>query len=236
MGPDGFLYVGDHNNFRIRKVSLTGNVTTLAGVIWNTGPEGGQIDGDASVATFDAPYGVTVDRKGNVYVADLYNNKVRKVTPTGVVTTHAGGDYYHYGRKDGPAATALFYSPFHIAADPSGNIYVTEGQGSNFIRKISHDGIVTTVLGPVWPEGSHDLFRGGTLATDKIGNLFISIPEGILKRTPDGTIIRYAVGGIGETDGPAQVATYGFINGIAVDEMNNLYITDNNRIRKIEWR
>jgi hypothetical protein len=236
IGPDGFLYVGDHYNYRVRKVSLSGDVTTLAGVTWNTGPLSGQIDGNASIATFNAPYGVTVDSKGNVYVADLYNHKVRKITPAGMVSTLAGGGYYHSGHQDGPTATALFQNTYHVAADPFGNIYATEAEGYNYIRKISPDGMVSTVFGPKYPEGSDYLFSGGVLATDKAGNLFFSIPEGILKRTPDGRIIRYAVGGIGEVDGPANVATYRSIQGIAIDSSNNLYITDNNRIRKIAWK
>lgn len=235
IGPDGFLYVGDQYNFRVRKVSLSGDVTTLAGVTWNTGPEGGQIDGSALVATFNAPFGVAVDSKNNVYVADQQNHKVRRITPTGVVSTLAGGDYYHYGHQDGPASTSLFYNTYAVAADPIGNIYVFEGDGYYYIRKITPNNTVSTVFGPKWPAGSDYLFRGSALATDKAGNLFFSIPEGILKRTSDGKIIPYAVGGIGELDGPAQVATYRSIAGIAIDASGNLYITDNNRIRKIAW-
>lgn len=236
MGPDGFLYVGDHYNYRIRKVSLAGDVTTFAGILWNTGPEGGQVDGAASVATFNAPYGVAADQQGNIYVADQYNNRVRKITANGMVSTLAGGGYYHSGHKDGPASTSLFYNTYAVATDLSQNVYVFEGEGYNYIRKITPNGMVTTLMGPNWPVGSPDLFRGKALATDKAGNLFFSVPEGIIKYTPDGKIVRYAVGGIGEVDGPSQIATYRAINGIAADNLGNLYITDNNRIRKIAWR
>jgi hypothetical protein len=74
------------------------------------------------------------------------------------------------------------------------------------------------------------------LATDKYGNLFFSISDGIIKMTPDGKIIRYATGGIGDTDGPAQVASYRAITGITVDDTGTLFIADNNRIRKIAWQ
>jgi len=238
MGTDGFLYVGDHYNYRIRKVSLSGVVTTLAGITWNTGPSGGQIDGSASVATFNSPAGVTVDNQNNVYVADLNNNKIRKVTPSGMVSSFAGGGYYNYGFLDGPAATSLFFTPHAVAVDPSGNVFVSDG-GNHRIRKISANGTVTTLLGPLEPTitGTGTLFSASALAADRDGNLFFAIPVGIIKMTPSGNIIRYATGGIGETDGPAQIATYRSINGIAIDAVTgDLYITDRYRIRKIGWQ
>lgn len=238
MGTDGFLYVGDHYNYRIRKVSLSGVVTTLAGVTWNTGPLGGQIDGTASVATFNSPAGIAVNNQNNVYVADLSNNKIRKITTGGTVSSYAGGDYYNYGFADGPATTSLFFTPGAVATDPSGNVFVSDW-GNHRIRKITPGGIVTTLLGPLEPSltGIGSLFFSSALATDKDGNLFFAIPVGIIKMTPNGSIIRYATGGIGEIDGPAQIATYRYINGIAVDATTgNLYITDRYRIRKIGWQ
>lgn len=106
------------------------------------------------------------------------------------------------------------------------------------MRKIKPDGTVNTLLGPRAPDiaGPYDLFHSVALATDKNGNLFFSISEGIMEMNPDGKITRYATGGIGETDGPAQLATYRAIAGIAVDDAGTLYITDNNRIRKIGWQ
>lgn len=238
MGPDGFLYVGDHYNYRIRRVSLSGVVTTLAGVTWNTGPAGGQIDGSASVATFNSPAGITVDNQNNVYVADLNNNKIRKVTTNGTVSSYAGGGYYNSGFLDGPAATSLFYTPHAVTADLSGNVFVSEW-GNHRIRKITPNGNVSTLLGPIEPTltGSTVLFNASALATDRNGNLFFAIPVGIIKMTPTGTIIRYATGGIGEIDGPAQIASYRSINGIVIeDATGNIYITDRYRIRKIYWQ
>ena len=107
------------------------------------------------------------------------------------------------------------------------------------MRKITPDGTVTTILGPYEPAitGSGDLFRSTVLATDKYGNLYFAISVGIVKRSPDGTITRYACGGIGETDGPAaSVATWRYIAGIAVDDAGTLFVTDNNRVRKVAWQ
>lgn len=237
IGPDGFLYVGDQFNYRVRKVSLSGVVSTFAGIGWNSGLLAGGIDGDISVATFDAPFGVCVDRYNNVYVADLYNNKIRKITSTGIVSTYAGGDYYHFGLQDGPAATSLFFNPLVVAVDIYGNVFVGDNE-NHLLRKISPGGTVTTLLGPLEPSltGTTEVFHTSALAADKAGNLFFSIRYGIVKMTPDGNIIRYALGGVGEVDGPAQIATYRAIGGIAVDDSDNLYITDNNRVRKISWQ
>jgi hypothetical protein len=231
------LYVADQFNHRVRKVSKAGDVTTLAGITWNTAPDGGQIDGDASVATFNTPFDITADSHSNVYVADFYNNKIRKITSSGTVSTIAGGDYYHYGHQDGDATTSLFSTPAFVAADPSGNIYAIDGDG-HLLRKITSTGTVSTLLGPIEPgmEGISGLFFARGLTTDKTGNVYFGISTGVIKMTPEGKVIRLAVGGIGELDGPVQVATYRAIAGIAVDDNGNIYITDNNRVRKIAWQ
>jgi hypothetical protein len=107
----GFLYVGDEFTYRVRKVSLSGVVTTLAGIWWPAGPAGGQVDGDVSVATFDSPLGVAAGTNGEVYVADLYNNKIRKVTPSGTVSTYAGAIIIIPGKPMAPWAPICFLIP-----------------------------------------------------------------------------------------------------------------------------
>jgi serine/threonine-protein kinase len=234
---NGSLYVADMYNYCVRKVSLSGVVTTLAGHIWTTGPPGGEVDGDASVATFDTPYGVSVDANGNVFVADINNNRIRKVTPAGIVSTLAGGDYYHYGQQDGQGSSALFFNPWSVVVDPSDNVYVIDDE-NHLLRKITPDGTVKTLLGPMEPSitGTDQLFFASALAADKAGNIFFSVSYGIFKMTPDGSIIRYAIGGIGDLDGALPFASFRAISGIAVDSSGNLYITDNNRVRKIGWQ
>ena len=237
MGPDGNLYVADHFNYRVRKVTMNGVVSTFAGAQWDAIPKDGFFNGPPDSATFDAPEGVASDKMGNIYVADDANNEIRKITPSGFVSSLAGGDYYHFGQKDGQGGSALFNSPSAIASDSAGNIFVVDAY-TQLLRKITPDGNVTTLLGPNEPSitGPYYPFSAGALATDKYGNLFFSISVGIIKMTPDGTIIRYACGGMGETDGPASVATWRAISGIAVDQNGTLYITDNNRVRKIAWQ
>lgn len=238
MGPDGYIYVADQVNFRVRKVSTSGTVTTLAGKFWYGGPLTGEVDGPATVATFDSPFGVTSDKNGNIYVVDESNNRIRKITPAGVVSTFGGGDYYHFGKQDGWGISALFFDPSALTSDPSGNIYVIDGSG-HLLRKITPDGMVSTLLGPNEPSMADmsGLFAAGAPACDKYGNLFFAIWGGVIKMKADGTTIRYAIGGIGGAiDGPLPKASFDAISGMAVDDAGTIYFTDNNRVRKITWQ
>ncbi|MDR0638775.1 MAG: hypothetical protein LBG27_07745, partial [Spirochaetaceae bacterium] len=123
----GNVYVADNGNNRIRKITPKGMVTTLAG-----SGKAGYADGSGTEARFDRPTEIAADKSGNVYVSDNGNNRIRKITPKGVVTTLAGGEE---GYADGSGTEARFDRPNGIAADKSGNIYVTDF-GNNRIRKI----------------------------------------------------------------------------------------------------
>src|SRR5262249_1336889 len=131
MDTAGNLYVADRNNHTIRKITPRGKVTTLAGLAGTYG----SADGTPTAPPFYSPAGVAVDNSGNVYVADLNNNTIRKITPGGVVTTLAGlaGSY---GSADGTGSEARFDSPTGIAVDDAGNLYVTD-QWNNTIRKVT---------------------------------------------------------------------------------------------------
>src|SRR6185436_18570413 len=113
----GNVYVADFSNSTIRKITVTGVVTTLAG----TAGVSGSTDGTGAAARFLTPYGVAVDSIGNVYVSDYYNNIIRKVTAAGVVTTLAGTAGMS-GSTDGTGAAARFNSPAGVAVDSAGNI------------------------------------------------------------------------------------------------------------------
>ena len=168
----GNVYVADHSNSRIRKVSPAGVVSTLAG----SGLYGFS-DGPGATAQFGGPTGVAVDAAGNVYVADLGNQRIRKVSPAGVVSTLAGSGVS--GFADGPGATAQFNLPLGVAVDSAGNVYVADGINQR-IRKVSPAGVVSTlagsgVFGFADGPGATAQFWGPTgVAVDSAGNVYVA--------------------------------------------------------------
>ena len=142
MDAAGNVYVADYNNNRIRKVSPTGVVTTLAGT--NNSYPDIFADGTGAAAKFNGPSGVAVDSNGIIYVADAGNHRIRKVTSAGVVTTLAGSG--SSGFLDGAPGTAKFSYPSGVAVDASGNVYVAD-EFNDRIRKVTPTGVVTTLAG-----------------------------------------------------------------------------------------
>lgn len=138
---DGNLYIADSRNNQIRKISSTGEVTTLAGSIQ------GSNDGTAKTARFNNPWGVAVDNLGNVYVADSGNNKIRKITPQGTVTTIAGSDVDVSGSDDGIGGIARFNFPTGIYVDSSDQTIYIADRYNHKIRKINAKNIVSTISG-----------------------------------------------------------------------------------------
>ncbi len=143
VNGDGTILVSDSANHAIRKIDQYGQVTTLAG----TGEPGAQ-DGPASKATFNSPAGLAVDERGNVYVADSLNHKIRLITLAGNVSTIAGGGPPGLGGggyRDGPAEGALFRFPKGLALSDDGSIFIADSDNQR-IRKLQ-SGIVTTFAG-----------------------------------------------------------------------------------------
>lgn len=137
VDADGNLFVADTRNNSVRKVSTTGQVTTLAG-----SPGAGFNDGNGAVAKFNLPAGITADKDGNLYVADISNFRIRKITPAGNVTTLAGGTQ---GTNDGIADAAQFsFDVRDLVADQEGNLFLSE---ANRIRGITPEGVVSTIAG-----------------------------------------------------------------------------------------
>jgi sugar lactone lactonase YvrE len=165
------VYVADYDNHRIRKITSAGVVTTLAG-----SGTGTFADGTGTSASFRNPYGVAVDSSGNVYVADQLNQRIRKITSAGVVTTLAGNGTAAFA--DGTGTSARFNSPQGVAVDSAGNVYVADYNNQR-IRKITSAGVVTTLAGQTTPgstdgTGTNARFNGPTgIAVTSGGILYV---------------------------------------------------------------
>ena len=217
----GNVYVAVKNSHRIRKITSGGVVTTLAG----TGTQG-FMDGAGNVAQFNYPRGVAVDGLGNIYVADTDNNRIRKITPGGVVSTFAGTGTA--GNMDGAGNVAQFRAPQGVAVDGLGNIYVAD-TGNHHIRKITSGGVVTTLAGTASPAGVVVDVSGNVYVTDANNHRIRKITSGGVVSTLAGT------GTAGNTDGAGNVAQFNEPSGLAVDSSGFVYVADkdNHRIRKI---
>jgi len=244
----GDLYIIDYFNYRIRKIdAATGIITTVAG----NGTYGFSGDGGpATQARLSSVQGLAVDSSGNLYLADSSTRRIRKVdVATGIITTVAGTGGLGVGGDGGPATSAQFWSPFGVAVDASGNLYIAD-TGANRVRRVDHaSGIITTVAG----NGSSTFSGDGGPATaagvspsdvtvDASGNLYI--PDGDASRIrrvdhTSGIIITVAgdgAFGFSGDGGPATSASLNFAFDVAVDNSGNLYIADtaNGRIRQVD--
>jgi sugar lactone lactonase YvrE len=237
----GNVYVAEDNS-TIRKITSAGMVTTLAGLAGNEG----SVDGTGSAARFAEPQGVALDSATNIYVADTFNNTVRRVTPSGSVTTRAGSPEFG-GSADGIGSSARFNHPTGVSVDSSTNVYVAD-TWNHTIRKMTPARLVTTIAGVAGSSGSVDgigkaarFDRPSGMAVDSAGNLYVAdtYNNSIRKLTPVGTNwVVTTLGGMsgfyGTADGAGSAARFSNPNGVAVDSAGNLYVADFyfNTIRK----
>jgi hypothetical protein len=232
----GTVYVGDFAT--VRKITTAGTVTTLAG----TAGMQGSADGTGAAARFFSAIGVAVDRAGNVYVADNGNSDIRKVTAAGRVTTFAGPSGSE-GSADGRGACARFFFPAGVAADAAGNVYVAD-TGNSTLRKVTAAGVVTTLAGTAGASGSSDgtgadaQFNGPVaVAVDRTGNVYVADTGGptLRKVTAAGVVTTLAgsAGAFGSADGTGAAARFSSPVAVAVDPAGNVYVADNDTIRKV---
>jgi sugar lactone lactonase YvrE len=251
----GNLYIADWENHRVRKVGLDGIISTFAG----TGKPGFTGDyGPARRARLNAPLFLAFDAAGNLFISDAGNNRVRKVSPDGIITTVAGGGSPASGIGDGgPALDAVVYTPHGLAVDREGNLFVADWGGLPLqprVRKVSPEGIITTVAGTGMqgytgdggPATKAKLGTPACLAIDRAGNLYITeagtlyggVRSRVRKVSPDWIITTVAGAGPSGYSGDGGPATEARLNapvGVAVDSAGSLFITEllGHRVRKV---
>ncbi|MGP8217630.1 MAG: T9SS type A sorting domain-containing protein [Bacteroidia bacterium] len=242
------IYIADGNNNRIRKIDSAGIITTIAG----NGIAG--FNGDnipATSAELNYPAGIAVDSKDNIYICDLYNNRVRKVdTSSGKIITIAGNGISGYKGDGGPADSAELNKPCNVTVDGSGNIYITDA-GNNVIRKVDNlSGFISTIIGDSIMGYSGDgglatsaeINNPGGLSLDAFHNIYLAdFGNQRIRKVSAVTVNITTIAGNGMAgysgDGwYALVSSLWGPNNVKLDSIGNYYIADyyNNRIRKVD--
>lgn len=225
------LLIADTGNNIVRKLSAANDVTTVAGLALERAT--GTTDGAGDAARFVNPTGTVVDAAGNVYVADTPAHVIRKITPSGTVTTLAGMPG-RSGYDDGVGTAARFNGPRALALGPDGALYVTD-TNNHTIRRVGLDGTTTTFAGEATATGWYGgprvtarfMFPYG-LCFDSAGNLYVTSAATVRKIAPDGQVTTLA--GLnsetGYVDGTGVAARFTVPYGITADSAGNLYVTE----------
>ena len=248
----GNLYIADNSNNYIRKVNSSGIVSPVVGIgINNYSGDGGP----ATAAALNTPASVTFDAIGNMYIADYFNNRIRKVNTAGIITTIAGNGTHGFSGDGGQATAAELYSPSDVAFDAAGNLYIADSY-NNRIRIVNTSGIISTIAGNGFGAGTGSGGFSGDggqataaelalpfgIALDASGNLFIgdALNHRVRKVNTQGIISTVAGNGTGAYSGdggsPTAAELY-YPGAIDFDASGNMYITDagNNRIRMVNY-
>ncbi len=240
IAGDGSLLVADTGNHMLRRVTITGAVTTYAGLAGTPG----NTNGTLVEARFRSPLGLKRDAAGNVWVADSGNHTIRRITPAGMVETVAGVPDV-WGAFDGPAASAKFNGPVDVAIAADGRVFISDGF-NHTIRCLQTNGVITTVTGQAgvanWSDGQEAQARfwnPAGLAIDHAGNLYVADSRNhvIRKLAMDGRVT--TVSGVGRdaghADGVNRAGRYFNPYGLALDTAGNLVVSDsyNQSLRQV---
>jgi sugar lactone lactonase YvrE len=241
----GNVYVADEYNARVRKISATGVISNFAG----DGLYGAFTGGVAATATsLLDPYGVCVDKDGNVYIADNDADAIYKVNTAGIITSVVGNGIECHSGDGGPATAASLNRPRGVAIDLAGNMYIAD-YSNDCIRKVDASGIISTYAGTTYagyggdggPASAAGLLNPTGVAVDVHGNIYIADQGNIRVRKVDASGIISTIAGNGTPGpygdgGPATAANLDVPWGVTVDAAGFVYIADqgNSRIRKID--
>lgn len=235
VDSSGNVFVADTDNHVIRKITPAGVVTTVAG----TAASVGSADGTGSAARFNMPSGVTLDGVGNLYIADTYNNTIRKMTPTGVVSTVAGSAGL-YGPVDGTGSAARFNGPWGLAMSAAGDVYVADSY-NHAIRKMTPAGVVTTVAGVLGSQGGVDgpvntakFMYPHSVAVDGLGNIYVADTNNVVIRRISAGLVTTLAGlqnSSSQNDGTGAYARFNFPYGVTADASGRIYVTDHSTLR-----
>ncbi|MFO0877922.1 MAG: hypothetical protein U0840_11265 [Gemmataceae bacterium] len=247
-GPDGYLYICDVDNHRIRRVAPDGTISTYAG-----GPKRGYSGdgGPATRAALNQPYELAWDRDGHLFFVEIGNHVVRRVDArTGVITTVAGTGKPGFGGDDGPATKGQMNQPHSLAFDAAGHLYVCDILNHRVRRIDLKTGVITTWSGTgqrkTSPDGSKiegaSLQGPRALAFAPDGTLWLALREGnaVLKLDPKTGTLRRVAGtgkaGFTGNGGPALAATLSGPKGVSLDARGNVYLadTESHSIRMID--
>jgi sugar lactone lactonase YvrE len=236
---NGNLFIADTRNHRVRRVTPGGTITTVAG----NGTAAYAGDGAEAIgASLNVPVALALDSAGNLYIADAFNSAIRKVTFDGKIWTVAGRGIPGFSGDGGSATAASLNQPGGITVDATDNLYIADSSNHR-IRKVTTDGVITTVAGGPRRGFSGDggVATGASLnyprgiALDSLGRLYItdSLNNRIRALLPDGTILTIAGAGFGDygDGGPALEARFRFPEGLAIDNAGALYVADNQNSR-----
>jgi type IX secretion system substrate protein/NHL repeat-containing protein len=246
----GNVYISDNGNDRIRKISISGIITTIAGSTSTAYSGDGGPATDAGLGS--GPWGLGTDAAGNVFFAD-YSGGIREISTSGIISVVAGNFSGIYGGDGGPATAAGFVAPYGVTIDAAGNMYIADYL-DNRVRKVNTAGIVSTIAGNGYLSGSGmggysgdgaaatlaELAGPTGVAIDAAGNIYIADMNNhaVRKVNPAGIISTYAgtgMPGFSGDGGPATAATMFAAGGVSLSTSGDLYIADplNNRIRKV---
>jgi uncharacterized protein (TIGR03437 family) len=245
VDASGNLFIADTLNAKVRKVSTSGVITTVAG---SGTPGFGGDGGAAASAQLNLPVGVAVDAAGNVYIADFGNSLVRKVSASGAISTVAGNRSFGYSGDGGPAVNAQLDGPQGVAVDAAGDLFIAD-TGNNLIREVTPGGLIATVAGnglagysgDGGPATSAQVGSPVGVAVDAAGDIYIVDNSNCVRQVyPNGLIATIAGNGSLGYSGDGGLATQAQLNAplaIALGTNGNLYVADtsNNAVRLLQY-